>query len=176
MTAKKDSEASNGTLLGRRDVVTACGLGALAAATVGGLGASLATLWPRAGVEAGARVVVGRPADYAVGQVDARYLAELGFWVVREATGFFAASARCTHLGCKLRHDPAGKGFRCMCHGSIFDATGEVLRGPAARAMDRFRVTLDAGGRLVVDRSSRLRKGAGGWQDGASLRVGGSKR
>jgi len=165
----RDSDPA-GTLMGRRDVLATCGLGALAAATVGATGVGLAALWPRAWAEAGARVAVGRPAEYAVGQVDARYLSELGFWVVRGAEGFFAASARCTHLGCKLRHDPAGEGFRCNCHGSIFDAAGEVLRGPAPRAMDRFPVSLDSAGRLVVDTSSRLRKGDGAWQDAALLR------
>ena len=159
------------TLVGRRDVITACGLGALAAAATGGAAVSLATLLPRASAEAGARVRAGRPSDYAVGQVDARHLSELGFWVVRDTAGFFATSARCTHLGCRLRHDAAGEGFRCMCHGSAFDTAGEVLRGPAARAMDRFPVILEAG-HLVVDPTVCLRKGAGGWPRGARLPYG----
>ena len=171
MALDDNNGKSGGTLVGRRDVMTTCGLGALAAATVGATGASLATLWPRAGVEAGLRVTLGRLETYAMGQVDARYLSRLGFWVVRDAAGIFAASARCTHLGCKLRHDPASNGFRCMCHGSIFDAAGEVLRGPAVRAMDRLRVTLDAGGKLVVDPSVCFRKGGGGWQEGAVLKI-----
>ena len=165
-----------GTLVGRRDVMSTCGLGALAAATVGAAGASLATLWPRAGAEVGVRVTLGRPDAYAVGQVDARYFSQLGFWVVRDAAGFFAASARCTHLGCKLRHDPASNGFRCMCHGSIFDASGEVLRGPAVRAMDRFRVTLDAAGKLVVDPSVCFRKDGGDWPAAATLKHGSGER
>ena len=173
---KEKNNPPAGTLMGRRDMVTACGRGALAAASVGGLGLGLAMLWPRAGAEAGVRVAVGRPADMAMGQVDARHLSRLGFWLVRDITGLFAVSARCTHLGCRLRHDPAANGFRCMCHGSIFDAAGEVLRGPAVRAMDRFRVTLDAGGTLLVDPSVCLRKDGGGWQEGAVLPFGGTKR
>jgi Rieske Fe-S protein len=39
-------------------------------------------------------------------------------------------SAICTHQGCTVA--PAGKEFRCPCHGSVYDAaTGAVLQGPA---------------------------------------------
>lgn len=46
-------------------------------------------------------------------------------WIVLEA--------RCTHLGCGLI-EGAGRyhGWLCPCHGSEFDPSGRVTRGPAA--------------------------------------------
>ena len=42
-------------------------------------------------------------------------------------------SASCTHLGCvPTKVDTGLNGWVCPCHGSIFDVTGRVIKGPAA--------------------------------------------
>ena len=52
-----------------------------------------------------------------------------------------AFSAICTHQGCKV--EPAATEFDCPCHQSRYDlATGEVLGGPAPRALDPVTVTV----------------------------------
>lgn len=59
----------------------------------------------------------------------------------RRAEGAFRAlSARCTHLGCQVR--PARNALICPCHGSSFSWEGEVLRGPAQKALPRYPVEL----------------------------------
>ncbi len=42
----------------------------------------------------------------------------------------------CTHLGCvPLGHDGAYDGWRCPCHGSVYDTSGRIRQGPAPTNM-----------------------------------------
>jgi nitrite reductase/ring-hydroxylating ferredoxin subunit len=151
------------TLFGRRDLLARGGLLALAAATVATLFTGLRNLWPRAGKAAGLLVPAGRPEEYAVGQVSERLLAEHDLWVLRTGEGFHAFSVRCTHLGCRLRWVGGSSQFRCMCHGSFFSRDGEVLRGPAARPMERVYLALGDDGVLRADPGVRYRRERGEW-------------
>ncbi len=148
----------------RRDLLTRGGLWALSAATVGGLGLSLRTLWPRSGKTDSHTVAAGRPEDYQVGQVSERLLQESQVWVVRVPGGFIAYSALCTHLGCKLRYLHNEQQFRCRCHGSVFSKEGSVLGGPATRPMERVYIALTRAGELRVDPTVRYREERGEWE------------
>eukprot|EP00898_Chlorokybus_atmophyticus_P005783 jgi/Chlat1/6205/Chrsp44S05801 len=43
----------------------------------------------------------------------------------------YGINAVCTHLGCVVPWNAAEKKFICPCHGSQYDGTGKVVRGPA---------------------------------------------
>lgn len=59
-----------------------------------------------------------------------------------------AFSAICTHMGCVVA--PSGKQFDCPCHGSEFSAsTGDVIRGPATRALPKLNATV-SGGKVTI--------------------------
>jgi Rieske Fe-S protein len=56
--------------------------------------------------------------------------------IVREAAAFFALDLTCTHLGCTVK--ATEQGFSCPCHGSRFGRAGDVVKGPAPRALTRL--------------------------------------
>lgn len=68
--------------------------------------------------------------------------------VMTEGTGFAALSSTCTHRGCTV--DARGDRIVCPCHGSTYDRRGMVLRGPAERALQRYRVHRE-GDVLLID-------------------------
>lgn len=123
---------------------TGIGLGVLGTAAALGR-----FLLPNVEREDPSRIAAGRPGDYVPGQ--ATFLSANRTWLLRDAAGFFALSATCTHLGCTVRWD--SDQFACPCHGSLYDATGQVRQGPASRPLASLWVGLDSQGRLVVDRS-----------------------
>lgn len=43
----------------------------------------------------------------------------------------YSLDAVCTHLGCVVPWEAASNQFICHCHGSHYDKTGKVVRGPA---------------------------------------------
>lgn len=48
-----------------------------------------------------------------------------------EEIASYGLNAVCTHLGCVVPWNASEGKFICPCHGSQYDATGKVVRGPA---------------------------------------------
>ncbi len=47
----------------------------------------------------------------------------------------YGISAICTHLGCVVPWNASENKFMCPCHGSQYDETGKVVRGPAPQSL-----------------------------------------
>lgn len=62
---------------------------------------------------------------------------------------FSALSEMCTHEGCPVGNF-VGNRFSCACHGSVFDAQGKVLQGPAQHPLPSFTTTYKQGDDFVL--------------------------
>jgi cytochrome b6-f complex iron-sulfur subunit len=92
-------------------------------------------LTPRAGAGAAARATVSLP-EADVPPEGALVLPQQHVAVVREGDDLLALDLTCTHLGCTVK--ATDQGFACPCHGSRFGRRGDVLKGPAPRALKRL--------------------------------------
>jgi len=52
--------------------------------------------------------------------------------------GYVALTSRCTHSNCDRNWTYGNRIFECTCHGSQFNTSGEVVRGPANRDLQSF--------------------------------------
>ncbi|MDK1038312.1 MAG: Rieske 2Fe-2S domain-containing protein [Actinomycetota bacterium] len=68
-----------------------------------------------------------------------------------DGIGLMALWQRCVHLGCRVPECLSSQGFECPCHGSRYNGHGEYDSGPAPRNMDRFAVSIDSAGDLIID-------------------------
>jgi cytochrome b6-f complex iron-sulfur subunit len=83
-----------------------------------------------------------------------KYFLDGRFYVTQHDGGLRALYQKCPHLGCKVGScQGTSAGFRCPCHGSVYNVIGEYLGGPAPRGMDRFPISIK-GGHVLVDTSS----------------------
>ncbi|MHC4275289.1 MAG: QcrA and Rieske domain-containing protein, partial [Planctomycetota bacterium] len=80
-------------------------------------------------------------------------------FVMRLQDGFRAISSICTHLGCITRYQPDDRIIACPCHGSRFALDGEVIAGPAPRALPWLQMDATSRGEVVVDTAVEVPQG-----------------
>jgi cytochrome b6-f complex iron-sulfur subunit len=161
-----------GSLWSRRDFFGRLGWGGFSVFTGLSLLAFMRSAFPRVLFTPPSSFKAGFPNEYTIGEVSERFKQEQRVWIIREADGFYALFAKCTHLGCTPRWLTVEAKFKCPCHGSGFRKTGINFEGPAPRPLERFRIFLAEDGQLVVDKSVVYRYERGDWvRPGAFLKV-----
>src|SRR5262245_13929100 len=118
----------------------------------------------------------GFPNEIQVGQVDERFKQKQAIWLVRtaydeyaNASGIFALSTVCTHLGCTPNWLEAEQKYKCPCHGSGYYKNGVNFEGPTPRPLERFAISLADDGQILVDKSRKFQQEKGEWSNPASF-------
>jgi len=133
------------------------------AAAVGGILTMLFRFsYPNVNFEPEMEFIAGIPGDYEPG-VDEKWKNGFGVWMVKEEGKLFALSNICTHLGCIPTWMPADLKFKCPCHGSGYYTSGINFEGPAPRPLERYKITLNAEGKILVDKTKVYRYEKGQW-------------
>jgi cytochrome b6-f complex iron-sulfur subunit len=118
------------------------------------------------------RFSVGTPDKFPAGQVEERFKAQFGVWIVNaEYNGqqqIVALKSVCTHLGCTPNWLEAEQKFKCPCHGSGFYKDGINFEGPAPRPLERYAIGVGSDGSIEVDKSRTFQEEMGAWNDPSS--------
>ena len=127
-------------------------------------------MFPNVLAEPPSTIKVGEPSSYDPNDVNERFKAEAGFWIVRSNRYngqdiIYALQSVCTHLGCPPNWLANEQKFKCPCHGSGFYISGINFEGPAPRPLERFKVTLADDGQIMVDKSQKFQQELGQWSD-----------
>ncbi len=99
---------------------------------------------------------VGAVTDFLPGTVSLIYAGNC-YLSCLDNGGMLAISRKCTHLGCAVPWVAERKQFECPCHASIFDITGDVIKSPAPRALDLYRIDF-VDNRITIDISRPLKR------------------
>lgn len=151
------------------------GLGFTSMAATAGLWAlgTARFMFPNVLAEPPSRFKVGPPGNFAPGQVETKFVAQYGVWVVNgEYQGqpqIYALKTVCTHLGCTPNWLEGEQKFKCPCHGSGFYKDGINFEGPAPRPLERYAISLADDGQLQIDKSKTFQEEVGQWSNAESF-------
>jgi cytochrome b6-f complex iron-sulfur subunit len=134
---------------------------------------SVKFMFPNVLREPPSKFKVGFPDAFPGGQVQEKFKAQYGIWVVNaEYNGqpqIVALKSVCTHLGCTPNWLEAEQKFKCPCHGSGFYKDGINFEGPAPRPLERYAIRLADDGQIEVDKSRTFQEEMGAWSDPLSF-------
>jgi Rieske Fe-S protein len=112
---------------------------------------------PEAEIEKNVWLVKATPAVlekvYQGKDMEFRDAAGKAIWTNKKDMPYLAFSGKCPHLGCAYKwrkHKVLGQVFLCPCHLSIYDASGQVLDGPAPRPLDLLPIQVSANGEVQI--------------------------
>lgn len=81
------------------------------------------------------------------------FIPEAKIFLFRQGNTLSAVSAVCTHLGCTVQlsgENSLSKQFHCPCHGSKYDVNGNVIHGPAKKALSWFELKKDVNSNELI--------------------------
>ncbi len=107
----------------------------------------------------------GFPKEYTVGEVSENLKDKYGVWIVRDSEKIYALATVCTHLGCTPNWMPNENKYKCPCHGSGFYKNGINFEGPAPRPLERYKISLNDDGEIVIDKTKKFQQEKGEWKD-----------
>ncbi|QDT00161.1 QcrA and Rieske domain-containing protein [Adhaeretor mobilis] len=132
-------------------------------------GAVTAFMFPNVLRELPSKFKVGPPDAFPPGQVQTKFKAQYGVWVVnteyRGKQELFALKSVCTHLGCTPSWLEAEQKFKCPCHGSGFYIDGINFEGPAPRPLERCAISVASDGQVEIDKNITYQEEMGQWSD-----------
>ncbi len=121
-------------------VGSGCVLGAL-----GGVARASTGGWPP--------VDIGPLKNFAQDVISENFFQE-DFFVIRHEGRLYAASTVCPHMSNVLHLDPQdATRIVCSGHGSVFNAEGAVVVGPASSGLVRFGISVNGAGHVIVNRN-----------------------
>lgn len=117
--------------------------------TAGSLLGAGAMFWPTKVTGFGAKVEAGNLSDFPPGSMT--QVREGKFYLSRLENGnLMALYWKCVHLGCTVPWVARDGLFKCPCHGSWYEATGQNIAGPAPRPLDYMELEV-VDGKVIVD-------------------------
>ncbi|MGH2345891.1 MAG: ubiquinol-cytochrome c reductase iron-sulfur subunit, partial [Chloroflexota bacterium] len=130
-----------------RAAATLAGGAGLGAAGVEGIAAVREESRPHELVVAGNErwYAVAQAADMAEGATRSFTAGGVIGFLMKDGGKLRAVSAICTHMGCRLKSDPAAAELRCLCHGSRFSRHGDVVSGMAPSPLPEIAVRVKDG-------------------------------
>ena len=85
-----------------------------------------------------------------------KYFSAGNFFVVRDAGGLYALSARCTHEGATTIVQ--GSDFYCPRHGAQFTFNGDVVSGPVVTGLVHYGMCMLPNGHVAVNTAMSVPK------------------
>jgi Rieske Fe-S protein len=110
---------------------------------------------------------VGPQSNYGTDGITTTWAKTNRILIIRHDGRIYASSATCTHKGCVVKANPTQTGFACPCHHATYDVAGEVTHGPAKFALERYAISVDSNGHIIVDKSRHFYDDQ--WTDPASF-------
>jgi Rieske Fe-S protein len=132
--------------LPRRDFLGIAAMGSVVVTMSTALIGVLRLPKPAALPESASRFKIGFPDEFP--PETHRKIEDRNVWIFRDALGFYAFSAICTHLGCVVTENDR------------VDSGGRVLSGPAPRGLDWLELSLAVDGSLMVDAGKTVNPGS----------------